>query len=143
MTLYFTPQDEEQVLNLMEAGIYNFEVKAAENTTSKKGNPMVKLTVLTWDNAGREHVIFDYIMTAYMKKLKHFCDATGLDSIYNTGKLDANHCVGKTGKFEIGVEKQEGYQPRNTVLDYVKSEKESVPSKSNDEEEFLNDAIPF
>lgn len=139
MTLSFQPQTEEEVLNLLKPGIYSFEVKVAEDAVSKKGNPMIRLSMVTWDDKGRERYITDYLMTAMMFKIKHFCEATGLEDKYNAGSFSAADCVGKAGKFKLRIDdgQKSGYAPKNEVQDYVK---EAPAQAAND---FLDDDIPL
>jgi hypothetical protein len=130
MSLSFQPMSEEEVLNLLKPGIYKFEVRGAEDAVSKKGNPMIKLSLVTWDEKGRERYVTDYLMAAMMYKIKHFCDATGLDDKYLSGSFNAQDCIGKTGQFKLRIEESDGYAPKNSVQDYIKAlkvVKEEVP----------------
>lgn len=126
----FTPKTEQelQAMSLVEPGQYPFEVVEALDQVAKSGNEMIKLKLKIWDNAGRERVIFDYVLEAMAFKLRHFCDATGLTQKYEAGELTASDCPGKSGKLDLALEpgkqKPEGgyYSDKNSVKDYVKSE---------------------
>lgn len=150
--------DEElNAVNLIEPGFYNFEVAKAERQTSQKGNPMAKLTLKIWDNAGKTQTLFDYLVFSNVplniRKVKHFCDAVGLVEEYRRRELPeelAHYC----GKVEIGIEeeqpKKEGgmYPRKNKVVDYVMTDKgavkhENIASKQHAEEPFFNDDVPF
>lgn len=121
MSLSFQPQTEEEVLNLLPAGIYDFVVKEAIDTYSKaSGNPMIKLSLELVDASGKERVMTDFILTAFMKKIKHFCDATNLIDKYNSGTLSAEDCIGKTGKLNLIVEEYKS-NLKNSVEDYIKN----------------------
>ena len=143
MSLSFAPQTEQEVLNLLKPGVYDFQVRAAEDTISKKNNPTIKLTLVTWDSSGRERFIKDYLSTSLMYKLKHFCDAVGLEAKYEAGSFGAADCVGKTGKFKLRVEEQDGYAPKNAVQDYVKGGISAPVPVAKEVHEELNDDIPF
>jgi hypothetical protein len=140
MTLQFDPKTDEELNQLMEKGIYLFEVVVSEDykskTTEKK---MIKLTLTVWDKNNRERILFDYLGSEAVFKIKQFCDATGLQEKYKTGELSAEDFLGKSGKCMIGiqVDKTGQYADRNSIKSYVKLEVNKV------EEPALNDDIPF
>ena len=140
----FNPLSEEEVLNLLPEGEYDFVVQAAEDKVSQKGNDMIKLTLGIWDKKGQEHTVFDYL--AMMFKIKHFADATGLESLYQSGGYDASDCLGKSGKCKVLQEEGKGaFPPKNIVKDYIKSDGShiSIPAQ-NKEPSFDNENdIPF
>ena len=155
MSLSFQPETEEQVLNLLKDGVYDFSVSEAKDAISKRtGNPMIKLTLVIWDKNGDKRFITDYIMTSYMRKLKHFCDATGLIDKYNEGSLTATDCLDKTGKLKLVIKNEidSPYPPQNEVQDYVKKESviaqnglyKTMAEVANNATEFKDDVdIPF
>lgn len=121
MSLSFQPQSEEEVLNLSPAGIYDFTVINAVDSISKKsGNPMITLTVSIFDITGKEKTITDFILAAFMKKIRHFCETTGLMDKFNLGSLSASDCINKTGKLNLIVEEYNG-RLKNSVEDYIKN----------------------
>lgn len=141
MSFSFKPQTEEEVLNLFKEGIYNFKVKAAEDKISQAGNPMIKLTLMVWDNAGNERYVVDYLMEKLMYKVKHFCDAVGLEKKYAAGAFEASDCINKTAQCKLRIEESDGYLPQNRVQDYLKGEEKA---KKEEEPVFDNDAdLPF
>jgi hypothetical protein len=107
--------------NLIPAGEYPFEVLTAEDKKSAKGNDMIalKLIVYMWDGSQRH--VYDWILEAFAFKLRHFCEVTGLIENYNSGRLCAADCVGRSGKVKIGIneDKSGDYPPNNKVLDYI------------------------
>jgi hypothetical protein len=143
--LSFTPKSEEEVLNLLKPGVYDFQVKTAENSTSKKGNAMIKLTVVVWDKEGNEHYITDYLMASLMFKLKHFCDTVGLEEKYNQGQFTAEDCLNKSGKCKIRIDEAGEYPAKNSIQDYIKScDKTTViPLTQAKDDGFFDDNIPF
>lgn len=140
MSLSFKPVSEAEAMGLLPEGVYDFQVKSAEDCVSKKGNPMIKLGLTIWDKEGRERQVTDYLMAAMMFKLKHFCDAVGLEEKYKAGSFAALDCLNKSGKCKLKIEESDGYQPKNSVKDYLKSQ-EAVKAKN--EAEFLDDPLPF
>lgn len=122
--MQFTPKTEEELdmEGLLTKGEYDFEVIEASNEVSKKNNPMIKLLVKVYDNAGGHSQVFDYLLEAFGHKLRHFCDATGLLDKYQSGNLDAFLCLNKTGRCVVGIKKADGqYKAKNEITDYVLS----------------------
>lgn len=133
----YIPKDvaDKAPIRLLERGIYNFEVANAEDQISKsklipdsngdlveKGNnPMIKLTHRIWDENGKEYVIWDYLvdLESMWFKSKHFLQAVG--ATYEDVDLKAIHCIGKSGRLMIEVQKdKEGkYPDKNVVTDYI------------------------
>jgi hypothetical protein len=143
----FTPMTDEQInsSNIIDAGIYDFEVIKSVRKASKAGNPMAELTINVWDNQGKQHSIFDYLVFSNIalniKKIKHFCDATGLSKQYERGSLP-EQLVRLCGKVEIGIKDEQPnpnggtYPKKNVVVDYVMTNKGAT--KAN-----LDDDVPF
>jgi hypothetical protein len=129
----FTPQSEEDILNLLPDGEYEFLVKASEKHLSKSGNLSTKLTLSVYDAQGRDHTTFCYLSPNFMFLLKHFCDATGLEDAYATGKVTPEMCLNRTGKCKVIIEQPaEGtnFLPKNVVKDFLKpkfADKDSKP----------------
>lgn len=152
MSYSFNPMTEEELnsASMIEEGFYDFEVVKSTRKTSKSGNPMAELNINVWDKEGKQHLIFDYLVFSTVplniKKVKHFCDAVGLQDQYKQGQIPEElerYC----GKVLIGIQEEKpnpngGCWPKkNIVVDYLKSDKES--SKKPIESNELNDDIPF
>lgn len=149
----FPPMTEEEInaSNLIEAGVYNFEVVKANRRMSKSGNPMAELNINVWDKQGKQHIVFDYLVFSSVplniKKIKHFCDATGLSKEYNRGELP-EELDRLSGKVEIGVQDEQpkpsgGFYPKkNIVVDYVMTDKGAVKPEASTRE-FKDDDVPF
>jgi len=143
----FNPKSENELnsFGLLEDGEYDFAVNAAEDKLSKAGKEMIELKLIVWDKNGKDRFIFDYLLEAMAFKLRHFCEAMGLEKEYDAGEIKAEHCVGKSGKVLIGVQKgnakPEGgtYPDKNQVKDYIKSEIKPVEKK----DDFISDDVPF
>lgn len=142
-----TPMSDEQlaVMNLIPEGQHQFEVINAEDTQSKSGNDMIKLTLTVWDAEGKQHTVFDYLLEAMPKKLKHFAKHCGLIVKYESGELLADDCIGKCGLLELSIQEDKTgkYQPRNSVVDYLESKGFVNHDKSVTESDLFNDSIPF
>lgn len=125
----FLPKTEEQLqeeLNstrqpLLPEGRYSFKVSKAEDTVSKKGNPMIKLTLNVTDDNNRSYIIRDYLMEQISYKLKHCADACGLAEKYRSGELVGSDFKGKEGLLFLRIEEDKTgqYPDKNAVKDYI------------------------
>jgi len=156
----FTPKTREEAekesqFPIWEDGIYDFEVLAAEEQQSAKGNAMIKVTLKCFNQFGATQLVFDYLMPAFPVKLIDACEAMGLSTEYEAGCLKDYQLVDKTGKVHLSVKgettnKDTGkkYAPKNEVSSYIVSNtQQSYSSKANErvllEEEDMDDEMPF
>lgn len=139
--------DEElAVMNLIAEGQYQYEVQNAEDTQSKSGNDMIKLILTVWDSEGRQHTVYDYLLEAMPKKLKHFAKYAGLITKYESGELLADDCIGKCGALDLIIQEDKTgkYPPRNSVADYLIKKDFVQPKKVEDDVPFIDDVdLPF
>lgn len=128
--LKFTPMSDEEIkrAGLIASGTYDFEVVTAEEKTSKKGNPMIVVSLKVFVG-GAERPMKDWLLEIFPKKFKHFLYGVGCSRMYDDGDLDPTALVGRTGKVVVGVEEQAGYNPKNVVEDYIVAGKEPEPKK--------------
>jgi hypothetical protein len=150
----FDPMTEEEIntYSLIDDGVYDFQVLKSTRRTSKTGNPMAELQIQVWDKEGKIHPLFDYLVFTKVplniKKIKHFCDATGLIEEYKKGEIPEN-MSGLSGKVEIGTQDEQpkstgGFYPKkNIVIDYVMTDKGSVKYDPKSVDKDLNDDLPF
>jgi len=152
---------EAQAGGIWPAGEYDFEVREATEKESKSGNDMTELELWIYNKEGDRRLVFDYLVATEKSawKLRHFAASCGLLPQYEKGILMANEMVGRTGKCEIGIRKQEGYPDKNTVRSYVKSaasaqgidyakasrdfEKQRAPSRVKSPAGDIEDEVPF
>lgn len=146
----FQPLTEEEIssYSLMEEGIYDFEVSKSIKKVSKSNNPMAELTLKVWDKEGKSHLIYDYLIFSKVplniKKVKHFCDTTGLFDNYKRGECPEELST-LSGKVHIGIQEEQqkpsgGFYPKkNVVIDYIKAEKGSIAVGST----FKDYDVPF
>lgn len=131
--LNFAPQSEQELLNLIPDGEYNYLVKDAVHHRSKSsGNESIKMTLTVYDQHGREHTIYCYLTTNYMFLLKHFTDSCGLESAYENGSLSPEMCKNQVGRCKVIIEQPEegtNYLPKNIIKDFCKRQM-SEPPKS-------------
>ena len=117
----FTPMTKEQIelANLLEPGIYPFQVLAASDEISRAGNEMIKMKLAVFSDDREVHA-FDYLLESMAFKLRHFAEHTGQLAVYEQGMLDAMMVIGKVGYCKLDVEKGDGmYPPKNVIKDYV------------------------
>lgn len=155
MSYNLNPLTEEELnmFDLIEEGIYDFEVLKAERQTSKTGNPMAKLQLNVWDKSGKSSVIFDYLVFSSVKfcvrKVKHFCESAGIADDYLKGSI-REELERLCGKVQIGMQESMpnatgGYYPaKNVVIDYVTKDNASQSMAPKTEEDpFPGEDIPF
>jgi hypothetical protein len=140
-------QCEKEMNNILEDGVYNFEVKTAKQRVSKSGNQMIALTLTVYsDSDASRHTIFDNLLATprWRWKIRKFCDSVGLIKEYESKTFDETLCEGMSGKCRIGTTIFNGKQ-QNSVEDYLGSNAE-VTQKSKpltNDEPFEDDEIPF
>ena len=145
----FTPKSEKELNEerLLPEGNYPFQISQAESKLSKKGNEMIELLVRVYKPDGQFILVTDYLMEAMMFKLLHCCQACGLEEQYNQGILDARDFIGKTGMLKLKIDpEKDGFPPKNSVKDYIKSDEKVVPPKdalSKVLDKDMNYEIPF
>jgi hypothetical protein len=122
----FNPQSEQELeedrrkrMKILKKGEADFVVKTAKNAISKNNDEMIEMQVECTDADGMTKVVRDWLHPAMPHRIRHFCYATGLGSIYERGELDAEHCGGRGGRCMIQVEHSEQYGDQNKIKDYV------------------------
>lgn len=131
--------EKERQYQMVEPGIYDFQVIFAESRISKSGNSMIELKLKIYNNNGIEYIIIDYLLgTRNMGwKTKHFCDSVGLSEEYNKKEFNEILCLNKCGKANIiikkGNQKEDGtfYKDKNEIKDYISSNKNVKTSQLN------------
>lgn len=146
----FAAKTEDQLNEerMLPEGEYPFEISAAEETTSAKGNEMIKLLVRVFKPDGQFILVNDYLLEIMQFKLLHCSEACGLADKYDTGELAAEDFIGKTGKLKLGQDPAKGDFPaKNSIKDYIADSAGEKPPKDalekvGDKDE-LEDSIPF
>lgn len=155
MSFSFIPKNDEEInaiqnIALLEQGIYSFVVKQIEQQISKANNSMLEIRIGVIDKDGGERNITDYLLATpqMIYKLKHFCEAIGMEDKYSEGSFEPTDFINRSGKVKIGIEKgapkKDGsgfYRDKNNVIDYIKAE---VKSKNVEKiEDDFDDDIKF
>ncbi len=147
--LNFLPKSEQDLLELMPDGEYDFLVRAAENYRNpNNGNQSIKLTVEVYDKNGKAKSIFCYLSPNFLILLKHFCDAVGLEYAYQAGTLSAEMCLSQSGRCKVIIKQpKEGtnYQPKNEIKDFIKGDKKPMipPATDNSKDDGFDNDLPF
>ena len=119
----FTPKSEEECKKpfpVVPKGEYDFEVIESTDATSKNGNDMIKLLIAIWQGEQILCRVFDYLLPAMEAKLRHACDSCGLLDKYQSGNIQSDDFVGRTGKVKIKISRATAeYLAKNEVEDYV------------------------
>lgn len=118
---------------LLPDGVYDFEVVAAENTTSKKGNDMIALELRVFKNDGGAIKVRDWLVDVdnwmCQHKIRCFAETTGLEEV------TAEYAIGQSGKCFLSSEDSQAYGPQNVISDYYTGSEE-------DEERVKKTEIP-
>ncbi len=139
----FEPKTEEEVLsvNVME-GVFDFEITAAREYVSDKGNETFELGV--YDTEGKPVSKKDWVTPAFAKKFKHIHDACNMVEKYQSGTTVSDDFIGKTGKLKMSKRKytnKDGIEVTgDQIEDYIKRESTDTYRKAAAE---LDDEIPF
>ena len=130
--MQFNSKSREELAreSLTPPGEYDFEIMRAEETTSKKGNEMIKLKLRVFVENGEIHV-YDYLVAGMEYKLANFCDAIGRSDDYDDGEINADNLVGCAGKLKLVIEKEQKdkdtgevkWPAKNVVKTYIAGKK--------------------
>ena len=129
----FAPKTDQEieVEGLCPEGWHEAEVTNSEEKISKSGSEMIELRLKVYTPNG-ERTMRDWLLPSFPKKLKHFCDATGMESQYKLGTLTAADCLGKSVMVEVAHKEGKGeYAGRvnANASDYKKVERGSVANR--------------
>jgi hypothetical protein len=163
----YTPYTEAQIqsMNVMEPGVYNFQVlevitwdQYGKELRDKNGNEMAKIKLAIIDQEGKERVLFTYVSGdgAFAYKLRHFAKSIGMVQQYEDAIFNIAETVGKRGLADIvikrGTLKQDGsgelWPDRNDVKDFITSADGNAVSHSHatpspQVQDVSEDDIPF
>ena len=120
----FDPKETKQ----LEPGTYRFTVANSVETTSRKGDDMIELTL---DIKGEE--IRDWLVAKpgfCIDRIKQFCKCVGLQAEFEAGILGSEDCYQRQGKLELKLEPDDNgnewprvarYLPMNGVSESLQS----------------------
>ena len=130
---------------LFAEGDYRYRVLEATETESAKGNAMLKVKITAFDDQGKQMHIYDYLLPEHEKmrfRLRQFMESLALIEVYDSGQLDSQQVVGRSGIVRIGQQpEQNGYPARNVVVRYLETDfKIEAPPITETKKD---DEIPF
>jgi hypothetical protein len=148
------PKSEKEIAadGLWPAGEYDFTVLKAEESVSSSGNSMATLVVQVFNEVGDTRNIYDYLVNTPKAqfKVRHFAASVGMLNQYESGNLEADEMVGKSGRLKLRITpEKDNYPAKNTIVDYLpcdeKSPRKPVERKSSAPAAMadLDDDIPF
>jgi len=108
-----------------KAGTYDFEVHDASEEISKaSGNEQIKLTIWVFNTQGERKTVFDYLGAAakVQWKVRQFCAGVGMIPQYESGELDIDEIVERTGRLKLGIQKSDQYGDQNKIMSYLEKE---------------------
>ena len=95
---------------------------------------MIEITLHVYDGKGGAKVfVYDWLTSAFKKKVVDFCRCVGLSDLGDGGELTAMRCVQRTGEVHLIQEEYDG-KKRNKVDRYDYETPQKVPE---------GDDIPF
>lgn len=118
---------QEEANMLLEEGIYDFEVFAVEETSSKKGNPMVVVDLRVFRPDGSHRDVRDWLVDMpnflCQHKIKTFCETCGIEQVdeWITGRC------GKAKIVQDEYEKDGETKKTNKVDAYYTGPADEVP----------------
>lgn len=141
MGFSYNPKD---AVTLIPDGEYDGEIALADETMSKAGNAMLKLTVKVWTGNGGARTVFDYIVNpSGLWKWKQIASALRLMAEFESGDLQPPDVIGKALRVTVRTkeDKTGQFQPSNIITRYLPSEAahQAAPSQST----AADDDMPF
>jgi hypothetical protein len=129
-------------------GEYDFTIRTAEETTSKAGNDMLKLTLHIFNRDGEKRTTFDYILSEQSGawKARHMMESIGMTARYDAGVIDPTEIEGRSGRCKLGVEAATSQYPaKNRVQDYIaaKAGAATKPPVRQPAMADIDDEVPF
>ncbi len=148
----FPPLDEAEAMEnkgfpKLKDGWYDFEPGQTPNGNSK--TEVVQLIV----HENQEYKVWDTFVGVknMMWKFRHYCETTGLEENYKTGKIEPHLLMRRTGKCYVTTQPEKPnpnggvYKSRNIIEDYLGHTKMSEMMDKAPElgktDEFINDAL--
>jgi hypothetical protein len=113
---------------LLKSAWYDATISEASEQQSRRGNDMMKITVVVDDGAGEHRIFTDYLTDTSLGgvKLRHACAARGVLAKFESGLIDQSDFPGPL-RVKVGVEKGKGgFGPRNVLEDYAAADSSVV-----------------
>lgn len=145
----FTPLNDKEIMEqmLLPEGIYK-GIVIFSSDVDKNGNPLktksgaekFDIHIEVHDATGKPKTLQTVLTPAFIKRLKHFCDATDLKMQYESGSLSARDCLGKTLAVQVSKREYINGEGRQVVVNDIADFMSLNQQASND---FKDDDIKF
>lgn len=147
MAFSYEPMSQDDIdagFQKLKEGIAKFKFVDAEETMSKKGNPMLVLNIRVTDPDNKSAVYKEYVVPANSWKIANFLSALGKREDYDRPPFEWRNYQGQTGFCKIKYVEHE-YQSNKSLrleLSFLnpEEEKNEMPDAMNAE---FNDDITF
>lgn len=124
------PMSREDVLkgDIIEDGIYPFEVLEANDTVSSTGNEMIKLKLKVYMPDNSYRIVFDNLMNAMKFKMGQFCYMANIGDKYESGDFEASDCLNVSGECHIYSQKSDNpkFDGQPAVKEYILDDKQAA-----------------
>lgn len=143
---YYESDKAADAANLWADGWYPAQIQTAEEAKTKKGDPMLVMTVNVWGEGSNPRPMKDWLTDhpANGKRIRHLVTATNLEEEYRQGRLPAELLEGKQLMVEIGSREGQDGGMFNCIKDYGPADKAKMVKQSASANSTIDDAdIPF
>ena len=141
--------DHKDALQCWPDGEYAASLKDAEETVSRSGNPMYKLTIEAYRDE-RKCLLFDYaVIPDMLWKIKKLARAIGHLSTFEANKFDPSEFIGVNFRVVLDIEDNVKYGEQNRIRDYLPKTQgaadQAKQAKANEPSMFdeKDDDLPF
>jgi hypothetical protein len=113
---------------LLPVGWHEGRITEAVEKVSKRGNPMIEITLLIPEADGNERTVRDWFTDSPLAalKLRRAAEAVGALAKYDAGEISASDFPGFDVKVKLAVQKRRGYPDANAIEDYAPAEARQV-----------------
>lgn len=111
-------EDLDPINNLLEEGWYDAEIISAEDTTSKAGNDMIKLTVKVYPEEGGSRTVWEYLTSAAAWKVGAWREAVAKPIPEGAAEVDVTAADFAGQRVHVMLAREAGnggYGPKNTI----------------------------
>lgn len=110
--------DPKEAIECLPEGQYEATVTETQESVSKKGDPMIVVTLTIYKPTGGEKTIKDWIVAPWWK-LKKLAKACGRLAEFEGGEFRDGQYVGSTLMVDLEVESSDKYGDQNRVVGYA------------------------
>jgi len=117
----YSIESKASKFSLFQNGVYPFEIIEATRGQSSKGNDMITIKFNAFDKEGNTRHVYDYMVLNLDWKCKPFFSYYNLGDKYKLPNFDCSELIGKTGYFDLIIEKSTDpkYKDKNKVAKFL------------------------